>query len=279
VRREVDVGGGEWFADLELARRLEAADAWFKAAYAEAQAALCPEVGAAVEAVGGGYAVYAGAGSPLNRAVGLGMSGPVSTDELQRAEAFFHSRGAAAWVDLCPLADPSLLAWLDDRGYRLAEFKNVWARPLRRGESFPLPPPGVQVRVAGPEEAELWIRTVSRGFAGREELRPEDLEIATPNFYMSGGTCFLAWVDGEPAGGGAMATCQGLAAFFSASTRPALRGRGVQTALLHARLAAAAAAGCDLATVQTAPGNASGRNVERCGFRLAYTKVALVREV
>jgi len=48
--------------------------------------------------------------------------------------------------------------------------------------------------------------------------------------------------------------------------------------LLHARLTTAAAAGCDLATVQTAPGNASQRNVERLGFRLAYTKLALLRE-
>ncbi len=76
-----------------------------------------------------------------------------------------------------------------------------------------------------------------------------------------------------------MATCRGLASFFSASTRPAFRGRGVQTALLHARLAAALGAGCDLAMVHTAPGSASQRNVERLGFRLAYTRVVLAREL
>jgi len=47
--------------------------------------------------------------------------------------------------------------------------------------------------------------------------------------------------------------------------------------VLHARLAAATTAGCDLATVQTTPGSGSQRNVERMGFRLAYTKPTLVR--
>jgi hypothetical protein len=65
------------FADLDLARRLEDADAWLKVAYAEAQAALDPAVGATSEAVGGGYAAYVGSRSPLSRAVGLGMHGPV----------------------------------------------------------------------------------------------------------------------------------------------------------------------------------------------------------
>jgi GNAT superfamily N-acetyltransferase len=82
----------------------------------------------------------------------------------------------------------------------------------------------------------------------------------------------------EPAGAAAVAIRRGLTALFTASTRVAFRGRGVQTALLQARLALAAAMGCDLAVVQTKPGSASQRNVERVGFCLAYTKVTMVRE-
>jgi len=119
---------------------------------------------------------------------------------------------------------------------------------------------------------------VAQGFTGRDKLTPGDLVIPTPNFHMSTATCFLALLDGEPVGGGAMATHKGLASFFSASTRPALRGRGAQTALLHARLSAAVTAGCDLAMVHTTPGTASQRNVERAGFQLAYTKLSLVRD-
>jgi hypothetical protein len=39
----------------------------------------------------------------------------------------------------------------------------------------------------------------------------------------------------------------------------------------------AARAGCDLATADTEPGSASQRNYEKCGFRLAYTKVTLLK--
>jgi len=270
--------GETFFADLALAQRLEAADACFKVAYVEAQASLRPERGAALMAAAGGYAAYAGPGSPLNQAVGLGMDGPANADELERVEDFFHSRGSPAWVEVCPLAHPSLAAWLNRKGYRLGGFKHVWVRPLRGKESFPPPAPGVEVAAASPQDAERWARTVAQGFLGRDDVDAGDLEIPMPSFHMSTAACFLAWVGDKAAGGGAMATCQGLASFFSASTRPAFRGRGIQMALLHARLAAALGAGCDLAMVHTTPGSASQRNVERLGFRLAYTKVALARE-
>ncbi len=44
------------------------------------------------------------------------------------------------------------------------------------------------------------------------------------------------------------------------------------------RLDYAAAAGCQLATMGALPGSTSQRNAERLGFRVAYTKLVLVRE-
>jgi hypothetical protein len=51
----------------------------------------------------------------------------------------------------------------------------------------------------------------------------------------------------------------------------------VQTALLATRLADAAAAGCDIAVVTTAPGSQSQQNVQRRGFQLLYTRAILVK--
>jgi hypothetical protein len=48
--------------------------------------------------------------------------------------------------------------------------------------------------------------------------------------------------------------------------------------LIQARLTFAAAADCDLAKVTTLPGSGSQRNVERQGFRVAYTQTVMVRE-
>ena len=63
-----------------------------------------------------------------------------------------------------------------------------------------------------------------------------------------------------------------------ATTAPAHRRRGVQAALLSARLADARAAGCDIAVVTTLPGSKSQQNVQRQGFELLYARATLVRE-
>jgi GNAT superfamily N-acetyltransferase len=60
---------------------------------------------------------------------------------------------------------------------------------------------------------------------------------------------------------------------------PAFRRRGVQSALLAARVADATAAGCDLAAVTAQPGSPSHRNVQRRGFDLLYTRAVLIRRL
>ena len=62
-----------------------------------------------------------------------------------------------------------------------------------------------------------------------------------------------------------------------AATAPAHRRRGIQTALLSARLADAAAAGCDVAVITTQPGSKSQQNAQRRGFDLLYTRAVLVK--
>jgi ribosomal protein S18 acetylase RimI-like enzyme len=66
-------------------------------------------------------------------------------------------------------------------------------------------------------------------------------------------------------------------AVCGAGTLADFRGRGLQTALLRARLAAAAEAGCEYAVVVTQGGTPSQRNCERLGFRVAYSKVTVIK--
>jgi len=80
------------------------------------------------------------------------------------------------------------------------------------------------------------------------------------------------------AGGARLRMAEGIAQLTGAATAPAHRRRGVQTALLSARLADAAAAGCDIAVVTTQPGSKSQRNVQRQGFDLLYTRAVLVKQ-
>jgi GNAT superfamily N-acetyltransferase len=264
--------------DEALARRLELDEAWGMADHAETHGRLRPEDGVAVESVGGGRVIYAGRDSPLSRAVGLALAGPIDSADLDRIEAFYWARGLPVRLDLCPLADPSLRELLGDRGYRIADFLGVYVRALGRDEALPSPPPGVEIAVVGLGGADEWALTVERGFSGQDEVPESALDVSLATFHKPTATCFLARVEGRPVGGGALAVHEGLAMLMAASTRPAYRGRGVQTALLRARLVAAVAAGCDLATVRPSPGSASERNILRAGFRLAYTKAIMLRE-
>jgi GNAT superfamily N-acetyltransferase len=265
------------FCSLELARRLEMAHAWRGVEYPRTQATLHPDWPVAVQAVAEGFAIYVGPGSPVNKVTGLGLRGPVSATDWEQVEELYQQRGSSTRVDLCPLADHSLLELLHRHGYHLEGFLNVLACALP-DEVPSLPwPSGVEVARPGPAEAELWIRTTAQGFEETEVPSQKSLDILAPNFYAANAVPFLALVGGQPAGGGSLLLHEGVAEFGGDSTRLAFRRRGVHMALLQARLAAARELGCDLALLLTEPGSESQRNAERVGFRIMYTNALLVR--
>ncbi len=264
--------------DQALSRRLELAEAQAGAESARTLGRLRPESNAAVETIAGGYAVFAGVGSPVTQAIGLGLSGPVTHAEVDRLEDFFRSRGDAVRIETSPLADMSLIRLFGQRGYRVEEFSNVLIRALERNEAWPPLAPGIVVRQAAVCDAELWARTVAQGFAEHFPVTPELLEVTQMFCHTPAAQCFLAEIGGEPAGGAALSIRDGIAGIYGASTLPAFRNRGVQTALLQYRLGIAATAGCDLALTITQPGSTSQRNVERQGFRVAYTRSKFARD-
>jgi GNAT superfamily N-acetyltransferase len=253
------------FADATLARRLEAAEA------ANARG-CCAADPANVLEIAGGCAIFVGADSPLTQAVGLGLNGPVSDAEIRTLEAFFRDRGGNVTIDLCPHADPGLLAALSCRGYRMAEFNNVLVRQLQ-GVEITLTP---RIRRALPTEADVWSYTVGHGFFELPELTTAEMDVGRAIFSMPGAVCYLASTEtGQLAGGGALAVYDTLATLFADSTVPAYRRTGLHRELIAARLNEAIARGCTLATASTLPGSGSQRNYERLGFQVAYTKVTL----
>ena len=265
------------FVDRATARRLELSSAWRSVRYSEAYARLHPDAGSSVLPIGGGYAVFTGLQSPVNHANGLGFDGPVTDADLKILENFYHAHGVPVKVHVCPLADESLLTLVKERGYRLHRFFSVLYRPLDEGWSPRPLPGGVTTRAAEPHQAEQWITVTGQGFEEAETPSSAMRDVLGPNFHAEDSRAYFAWIEDEAAGGGGM--------YYSlehrgvelggASTRPAFRRRGVQRALIEARLADARALGCDLALVMTEPGSNSQRNLARAGFRLAYTKVVM----
>jgi GNAT superfamily N-acetyltransferase len=261
-----------------LARRLEMAEAHGAAQYAASQAQVLPAAQAAATAIDRGPAqiVYAGPGSPVSRAIGLGLDGPVPPAMLDLVEAFFRRRGEQARIDCCPLADDSLARLLAQRGYVLAGFRQVMAMTLTDWSPGEESNPAVVVTEVGADEQELWVDVVSRGFAATSAGDWDfDRSIARPSVLQAGATCLLAWMDGVAVGGGVVDVHDGVALLRTQSTLPGYRGRGVQTAVVGNSLGLAVAAGCDLGMVHASPGSPSQRNLERAGFRTLYTKPTL----
>ena len=262
-------------ADHALALRHERAAMSIEAAFARVHFAMHPDRGSAVAPIADGAAVFAGVGSPMSQATGLGMSGPVADSDLEALEAFYAERGSPARVVVCPHADDSLVATLNRRGYRPVEFENVMVCRL---ESEPVPTDSAIERiVAGPELAERYAGAVGPNFAEAGQLTPELREMMAALFAVEGAANVLARIDGHDAGGGALLMRDGLAMLAGAGTLPAYRNRGVHAAVFAERLSLARAAGCDLAVMGSRPGSASQRNAERKGFRVAYTKIVVER--
>jgi GNAT superfamily N-acetyltransferase len=260
---------------LALARRLEASDARNAMLSAEAHGRIRPAAGALSIDVAGGAVAFAGVGSPLTHAIGVGMNGPVTAADLDRIEAFYNERGSQVNIDLCPLADPTLAELLGLRGYRCVEFGSVMVRQIALPMEFSDP----RIERANEESAPLWSRTLAEGFFEHEPVQ-EELEIGLYLFYMAGSQAFLAREGDAAAAGGALSIHpDGLATLFADATLKQYRWHGLQSALIQIRLAEAASRGADMATATTLPGSVSHRNYERCGFHVAYTKMNMQREL
>lgn len=260
------------FADLNFARRLEMAET-LSPDRVRALQRFWPD--ATSEVIAGGTAIFGGQTYPANHIVGMGLYGPVTLDDVERVEEFYRSRGVSCEIVVSPLADPALRDLLAPRGYRITEFNSVLIRQLDDSALVP-PAGGITVEPVTKETERAWDRVIAQGFAEYGSL-PENLFAAWAT--LPDGLNFLARVNGEPAGGGMGAILRqaGIAALFGTATVPEFRGRGVQTALINRRLWEAARQGCEYAVVSTMPGSGSQRNMERRGFRVAYTKIVMVR--
>jgi GNAT superfamily N-acetyltransferase len=262
-----------------LGLRLEQNDILITADYARTRARLFPGCSARVEPLESGLLCFTAPAFPTNRAVGLGLSGPMTDATLEAAEAFFRAVGEPASVGSSPFVAAGSEELLRRRGYACVRTLDVHLRELNG--LAPAPAPGVRVTRVSPAERELWAMTVAQGFSGGEEVPADDLGLAIARIAAAREcvTCFLGWLEGQPAGAGALAVLDGVATLFSTSTRAAYRQRGVHTALIQARLAAAAQAGADVALVLASPGSASAASVQRKGFRRAYTRQVFNRDL
>jgi GNAT superfamily N-acetyltransferase len=272
------------FCDTALAARIERAEARLIALVGAATRRRTGSADGFAIPIAAGMASFAEKGSPYNKVVGLGFGGVPDIAALDEIEQAFARRGAPTQIELAHLADPEIGELLTGRGYRLESFENVLGRALAPGLERATPA-GIEVRPSGDLELDSWIDVVvdavahpdTQGLPWHEEFPREIVENAERDSASAGLARYAALRDGVLAGGASLRIDEGVAQLAGAATAPAHRRRGIQSALLGARLADAAVAGCDIAVITTQPGSRSQKNAQRQGFGLLYTRAVLVK--
>ena len=268
------------FVDQAFARRLESCEEMPQVMYARLFQKTRPEIGAAEEEICGGHMIFAGLGSPIGRATGVGLDRPFTSDDLDRVEQFYRAHKAPAQVDLCSMHRPEVFELFKARGYAIAELNNVLYRKLDAEEKFPPLPPGCEIRRSLPEEGDRAGAIVEGAFF--PDGAPEAYQgLVAPFYQMERALAFVASIDGKlvACGTGLVIPEHRVFALCGAGTLAEFRGRGLQTALLRARMAAAVEGGCEYAVVVTNGGTPSQRNAERLGFRVAYSKATVIKQL
>ena len=261
------------FSDIKLSQKLERTEARVNADFVETRARLESEIGAEWIEVAGTYAMFDGVESPLTQTFGLGLFEDATDEHLDEIEAFFNERKAPVFHEVSPMTDPSLMELLSTRGYRPIELTSVMYRELdrliekrRRNESL-------TTRVISSDEIDLWARTSADGWATEHEgLADFMFSFGRIGAQCKGAFPYLAELDGNPISTGSLFIYDDVCALAGASTIPAGRNQGAQTALLEDRLEFAAEKGCKLAIMGASPGSQSQKNAQKNGFKIAYTR-------
>ncbi|MCC5893418.1 GNAT family N-acetyltransferase [Exiguobacterium sp.] len=256
---------------LELARRIERIKAEGTSAYIRHRKQTPPYEGSELIVENKGHVFRMG---NMSFAVGFGLNRPTSFYDLHQMEKWVRGKNVSRLhIEVCPLADMSLIRLLQERNYTLDHFLDVWLLDVTQFETT-LPDPN-QVERVDADNVNEWARAIAAGFAEAGSVVQETVDTAKGFYALPENKAFLVR-DGEKAvAGGILAIQDGMGELFLTSTIPAYRGRGYQTQLILERIAHAKASGCEYVTVTTKVDTASGRNMERLGFQPFYQKAVM----
>jgi ribosomal protein S18 acetylase RimI-like enzyme len=251
--------------DYELVRRLEDAGAAFSVARLEAIADHPnTRLDLRLERFGAAVAPASPAAPDLDFVNRIERLGPAEAEQLDEILSFYAALGIDPWLELAPHTA------LGPVPARVLGFYTVlYGRPGEPAE------PGVEVRRAEGGRAVEAARILLAGHGVPESVVDAHAVALADAVERAAGWLYLAIVDGQPAAAAALTIAGGVGHLASAATLPDFRRRGCQAALVAARSAHAAVAGCDLVSSGAEFGSQSQRNLERAGLRVAYTKPVL----
>lgn len=258
--------------DLALSRRLERAEALANRRFVEAKRSLDPACPSTWIEVAGAYAMFDTVNSPLTQTFGLGVFEDPSDADLDRMEAFFTERGSATFHEISPLAPPSLLGRLHERGYQAIELTNLLSCPVGKHAAQVSNPDLIVRRILSNEQAD-YVQLAKEGWQLPEEYSAFFDEMAAVNQRNEQFAAFVVEEGGKWIGCGGLFISDDVGLIAGDATLPESRGKGAQHALILARMEYAKTLGLDLIMMAALPGSESQRNGQRAGLEIAYTRI------
>jgi len=174
----------------------------------------------------------------------------------------FEAHGAAGWVIA------------DEPPWPGAVADGTFARWAATPDAVPESPPGdgVVIRELRRDEIGPWSAVVVEASAISPEVGRAWLALEEHLARVAHHHRFVAEIDGRAVAAGSVHTHRGVGWLRAGSVLAEYRGRGLQDALIRARVAHARRVGCDLVGASTVPDGASARNVERVGLERVGTR-------
>jgi len=243
-------------------------------AQATALAQIDPTRASETHPVSDGWLILSGRDMYVNRAMAVGISAPVSREEIDSVILRLRHIGLVPAFEVTPATLPAMVRLLAGQGFMHDPSADVTAliRPI--SEKLMDPPDDVVVRPVTDEASlALWQEVSATGWGHTDtRARAASDAFARAAFVtdQDGMTIAFDVNDGRPVGCASVTIRDGLATLGGMSTLPDQRRRGVQAALVHHRLRFAAMRGCDQAATTAATGSASERNLRRHGFKPVF---------
>jgi GNAT superfamily N-acetyltransferase len=210
----------------------------------------------------------------FNRAIGAGLLGPLAPDGIDQIVRHYTAHGRPACVEVYDGSTPiTVLEALVKAGF--ADSGHGYeSHALARDTPLEISIPGVDVRRCEPVEHRRFAELVRDGFGfGDGGIVGEfvaDLTVSGLDALGPNGGAFIASFEGEDAGTGELVLTELMAGCYSGTVAERFRGRGIQKALIAARVREGLTRGKRIFISQTDPDSPSGHNLRDLGFRTLY---------
>jgi hypothetical protein len=240
----------DWPGDAELSTLAEGIE---QAAWRDAMAAapkwVLTACGIHAEQIGDALVLASCDSQSLmfNRVIGLGEQTPATDELVAKIMDRYWQLGARQYiVHAGAYARPTRLGRkLQQQG--LVAYRRSWVKLIRPAIAAPRPDSRVIVRDASLADAGNVASVIGPAF----DLKQAEAEIFAHLIDRPQWRVFIGELDGEIASVASMFIQGNMAYLACAATRPSMRCNGAQRALLHARIQAAVAAGCDYIATET----------------------------